>query len=286
MNYTIDTTDIDRLRASFSVFSDRRFNAGFAAGLTRTAQAVKVDQQREMRDVFRSPTAFALGQVFVNRATAANLSAEVGVSDYPFTVGFLKPHIFGGTRRLKRFESLLIRAGAMPAGMRAVPGRFAKLDAFGNLPGGYVRQILSQLRIEPTQGSTSALPVATAADRRLVGNARRGSGFVGPIDGSAAKGARSRVNRVQSAYRRAGGQFIALPNGRGKLRPGVYLVRGTAFGRSDPKPVLIYVNRTNYEAERFDFFFVANRSIEKNLSPEINAGLRDQLRRWALKYGA
>lgn len=286
MNYEIDTSDLERVRLSYAGFSDRRFNAGLASALTGVAQGVRDDEQREIRDVFDRPTPFALGQVYVRRATAANLVAEVGVSDYPFTVGFLKPHVFGGRRRLKRFEKLLIGAGAMPAGTYAVPGRFARLDAFGNISAGQLRQVLSQLRIEPTQGATSALPAVSSADRRLVRNARARSGFVGPMSGTAVKNARAKVRRVETAYRRAGGQFVAFPNGRGKLRPGIYQVtQFRKFGRSDPRPILIFVSSASYEAERFDFFYVANLGVQRRLGQAVDASMADQLRRWAAKYG-
>lgn len=286
MNYTIDTTDLDRLRRSFDAFSDRRFRAGLAQAATATAQAVKGDQQREIRDVFDRPSPFTLGQVYVRRATAENLQAEVGVSDAPYSIGYLKWHVRGGQRTRKRFEKLLIAGGAMPGDRYAVPGKFARLDAFGNISTGQLRQVLSQLRIEPTQGATSVLPRITAGDKRLVANARRGSGFVGPLSGSAVKDARARINRVNAAQRRAGGQFVAFPNGRGKLPPGIYQVRATAFGRSDPRPIIIFVTRTFYEAERFDFEYVSRLSVARHLPGAVNAAMADQLRRWQAKYGS
>jgi len=285
MNFTIDTTDLDRVRRAYAQFSDRRFAAGLATALTSTAKAVRVAQQAEIRDVFDRPTPFTLRQIFVWRATAQNLVAEVGVTDYPYSVSYLKPHIFGGQRRTKRFERLLMSRGVMPEGTFAVPGRFAKIDAFGNISTGQLRQILSQLRIEPTQGATSVLRPATDADRRLVASGRRGSGFVGPIHGTSLKDARQRVNAVEAAFRRAGGQFVAFPNGRGKLPPGIYRVRGTAFGRSDPQPVIIFVSRAKYEAGRYDFAYVSQLAVQRHLPVEVKRAMEDQLRRWAAKYG-
>jgi hypothetical protein len=285
MIYEIDTTDLERVRQSYAQFSDRRFAAGLATAPTAVAQGVREDEQREIRDVFDRPTPFALGQIYVQRATAASLQAEVGVSDWPFTVGFLKPHIFGGSRRLKRFERLLISAGAMPDDTFAVPGQFAKLDAYGNMSTGQLRQVLSQLRIEPTQGATSALPSVSGAERRMLRNARPGSGFVGPMSASARKTAQAKLRRVETAYRRAGGRFVAFPYGRGKLPPGIYQITQFArLGRSDPRPILIFVTRAMYEAQRFDFFYVSKLGVQRRLGPAVDAAMADQLRRWAAKY--
>lgn len=285
MNFTIDTRQLDQLREQYRQIGRQSFDKGLAIALTRIAQQIKAAQQREISDVFDRPTRYTLGQVYLRYATVARLEAEVGISDYPYTVGYLKWHIVGGQRRAKAFERLLMRAGAMPEGMRAVPGRFAQLDAFGNFTGAKVRQILSQLRIEPTQGATSALPRATSADRRLVANARRGSGFVGPLNRSAVLDARARVKRISAAYGRAGGQFVAFPNGRGKLRPGIYLMPATAGARRNPKPVLIFVTKAEYEAGTFDFGYVSRLAFERTASRQVNLAMAEQLQRFQQKYG-
>lgn len=271
MNFTIDTRDLEQARRSFSRFSDRRFNGGLATALTRTAQAVKLAQQAEMRDVFDRPSPYTLGAVFVDRARVDKLEARIGIADSPGGRGrapikYLRWQIGGGLRTPKAYESALIRAGAMPDDMRTVPGRFARLDAYGNISAGQVRQILSQLRIELSSGATSALP-------RVV-----------PADNDATRKAKQR--RIKAAYSRAGGQYVAFPNGRGKLRAGIYQVRSTAFGRTDPKPVLLFVTQAQYEAGRYDFDYVSRLAIERNLPREVDAAMADQLRRWADKYGA
>ena len=107
---------------------------------------------------------------------------------------------------------------------------------------------------------------------------------IGPLSGSAVKDARARINRVNAAQRKAGGEFVAFPNGRGKLPPGIYQVRATAFGRSDPKPVIVFVTRASYEAGRLDFDYVSQISVARNLPAQVNAAMADQLRRWRAKY--
>lgn len=289
MRYSIDTSDLERVRRSFEQFSDRRFAAGLATALTATAKAVQTAQQAEMRDVFDRPTRWTLGAVYVQPAAAAKLEAAVGIMDNPFggrpPIKWLRWQIRGGLRTPTALERRLMAAGAMPNDMRLVPGRFARLDAFGNISTGQIRQILSQLRIELSSGATSALPRVSGADRRLIARARRRSGFVGPISGSALKDARARVNRVNAAYKRAGGQFVAFPLGRGKLRPGIYQVRDFgALGRSDPRPVLIFVSKAQYETGRYDFDYVSQLAIRRHLPAQVDAAMADQLRRWAKQY--
>lgn len=285
MNLTIDVSELQRARQGLAGFSSRRLDAALATALTRTALEVRRAQEREMRDVFDRPTKFTLNSLYLKPAQANNLQAEVGIKDdlsQRSPLKWLRWQVRGGQRTPKAFEKLLISAGAMPAGMVAVPGRFAKLDAFGNHSPGQLRQILSQLRIEPTQGATSALPTLGTRDQAALRDAAA-KGARGPVNASAVKDARSKRNRINSAYRRAGGQFVAFPGGRGKLRPGIYQVRATAFGRTDPKPVIIFVARARYEAGRFDFDYVARLVADRSLANNINAALQEQIRRLAAK---
>ena len=143
------------------------------------------------------------------------------------------------------FERKLIAAGAMRDGDRMVPGRYAKRDAFGNVSRGQLVQILSQMRIDSTIGSTRSLPRLDFNDRKIDRNRK--------------------LRSIRAAYKRAGGQYLALPNGsaRGKLLPGIYLV--DRFNRQDILPVLIFVSKAQYEARRFDFGYVAELAIQRNL---------------------
>jgi hypothetical protein len=289
MQVTIDSRQIEQLRRSYSAFSDRRFNAGLATALTRAAQAVKLAQQAEMRDVFDRPSPYTLGSVFVDRARADKIEARVGIANSPggrgrAPISWLRWQINGGQRTPKAYERALMRAGAMPDDMRTVPGKFARLDAFGNISAGQIRQILSQLRIELSSGATSTLPRVGKGERALIAGGGKGQ-VVGPLFTSFVKDAKAKQRRIDSAYRRAGGQYVAFPNGRGKLRAGIYQVRSTGFGRTDPKPVLIYVKSANYEAGRYDFHYVSELAVQRNLPGAVNQALQDQLRRWAAKQG-
>lgn len=212
--------------------------AAFAqvVALTRTALDVQAAEKQEMRSAFDRPTPYTLNSIFVRPATKAKPEALVGVKDDENgVVGssaivpalYLGPEIDGGSRHVKRFERRLQLDGAMPRGWFAVPGKFARLDEYGNLSRGQITQILSQLTLTKVSGYTANIS------------------------------ARSR----KGAIKRAGGQFLALPKGRGKLIPGIYQVRDTAFGRSAPRPVVIFVPAVHYRP-RFHFDQVGRQAAE------------------------
>lgn len=259
MNVTIDTSELQRIADQLRGYPRRQAKSA-ATALTRTAVAVRDAEQREIRDVFDRPTRFTLDSLFVRGASAERLEALIGLKD---NVGGARPalswlrwHIYGGNRKAKAYERLLMRAGAMPTDTRSVPGKFARLDAFGNISKGQIVQILSQLRIDSTVGSTRALPKATVADN--------------------AKTRRHKENRIRIARGKAGGEYVAFPHRRGRLPAGVYLVGGRDFGarvgygRSGAiRPVLIFVSKAEYEAGRFDFHYVAERTIVRVLPVEL-----------------
>lgn len=104
----------------------------------------------EMREVFDRPTPWALGGLRFKLATEAKPLVRIWIEETPGkgipAARFLAAEIEGGPRKLKRFERALIAAGKMPPGSRAVPGRQAPLDAYGNVPGPFIVRMLSDLR--------------------------------------------------------------------------------------------------------------------------------------------
>jgi hypothetical protein len=269
---TVDIEGLKEVQQSLQGFSNRRLNAALATGLTRTAQKVAEAQRREMVDVFDRPSRYTLQGVFVRPATAQSLEAEVGIKD-EFSGGndrgqakYLRWQIRGGQRVFTGFERALRSGGQIDGGDFAVPGRFARRTPEGNISPGQIQQILSQLRIDATRGSTRSLPTFGFDDT--------------------GKDRRRKKGVIKRAVRRAGGQFIALPKGRGKLKPGIYLVRDTGFGRTDPKPVVRFVSSASYEPERFDFFFVARLAVQRNLQAEVQRALTESVARFNLQRGA
>lgn len=284
MNLTIDASEVTAIAARLRDFPHRMRKTA-AIALTRTMVQVQEAERAEMRDVFDRPTPYTVGgqgnsrdALFLRPATPELLEAQVGVKHSIGSSGrpairWLKWHIYGGNRTPKAFERLLLSIGAMRAGDVSVPGKFAKLDAFGNVSRGQITQILSQLRVDTYTGSSRSLPRVAAEDN--------------------AKTKRYKQNVIRRAYGRAGGQYVAFQDGRGKLPPGVYLMEGRnfgakwGFGRSGSvKPVLIFVPRARYEAGRFDFHYVAELGIRRHLAREMKRAVDDALAYMAANQGA
>jgi hypothetical protein len=222
--------------------------AGFAqvVALTRTALDAKVAEQETMRSVFDRPTPYTINSVFVKPATKAKPEAQVGLKDeYGFPSEnqitanrYLGPHIDAGPRSTKRFEKRLQLDGQMPRGWFAVPGQFARLDEYGNISRGQITQILSQLTLTKVSGYSAGITV------------------------------RSR----KGAIKRAGGEFIALPHGRGKLPPGIYQVTQFSAGRSAPRPVVIFF-KSVANRRRFEFNGVAEQAADTFYTAHFEAAL-------------
>jgi hypothetical protein len=259
MDAVIDTADLQRAMQRIAHMPRA---ARFAAikGLTRTAVDVAAAERHEIADSFDRPTPTTLNAIYTRAATSERPFAEVGVKD-EFDVrgsrgqiSWLRWQIYGGSRSLKAFERVLFGAGSS---LRAVPGRFAPLDPYGNVSSGTIVRILSHLRADSYAGSTRALPRVLPTDT--------------------AKDARRKRKVINAAYRRAGGQYFALYSQRGKLSPGIYLSRSTAFGRTDPKPILHFVKGANYEPRRFEFHYTAELVISRKLVAHINRAVLEEL---------
>ena len=223
--------------------------------ILKTAQHVIKAEQEEMRRVFDRPTNFTLNSLTV-KFDKPNMRASVEVKDGYWTRSdnYLSVQREGGRRRLKALERNLQHYGVMPEGWIAVPGEGARLDVFGNMSVGQIRQILSWFdAAERVLGSTQNMGEKGRAKKRK--GTRRSEAFE---------------------------YFAALPghrtgrrswkNGRSQsLTPGIY--KRTFFGHGTAiKPVIIFVRNATY-AKRFKFFEVANKTVDKHFAAEFNAAM-------------
>lgn len=220
-----------------------------AKALTKAAQAVQEKQKHEMRDSFDRPTHYTLSSVYIKPARKDKLVAAVGIKDFAAkatpAVKFLLPGVKGGVRRMKRFEKALQAVGAMPAGFRAVPGSAAQMDMYGNIKPSQIVQILSWFKAFPEMGYKANM----SGKRRA----------------SLQKGSKTKQG---FAY------FSGRPGGR--LPDGVWQRFNFAKG-SAIKPVLIFVRSVHYQ-KIFDFYYVAQKTAEREMPALIDAAIADAIR--------
>lgn len=224
-----------------------------SVALNRTAEWAETNVRKEMTKVFDRPTPYFLRSLRVIRSTKTKLHATLWFKDKNSVENSAKmvaPHIYGGDRRFKPMEARLWHLGVLPSGWKVIPGEAARFDAMGNMSPGQVSQILNVLGAYKEAGYNKAND--RTRERLRKGNVKKGQ-----------YGFEYWVNPVGSK--------------RGRhLLPGVYQRVYTAFGQS-LKPVLIFVNRTNYK-QRLDFEGIVRRTVDQRFPAEFDAAFDRAIR--------
>lgn len=242
------TIDTKALAAGLQA-AQRKVDRCAAIALTKTAKHAQKAVIAEMPRVFDRPTPYALRGTRVKPANykTGRLEASVefknDVSKGTPAEKYLQAEVFGGSRRLKRFEVALQRIGVLPAGMFAVPGKAMRLDAFGGIPARTIVQMLSYLQAFGEQGYSAN---ASAEKRARL-----------------AKGSRSKH----------GYELVVIRPGRrpargGKqLAPGVWKRTYTGFG-SGLQPLLMFVSQPMYRP-RLDLDRIRDQAVETHFATEF-----------------
>lgn len=199
----------------------------------RGVEAVKA----EMRRVFDRPTPWVLnGMQVVPAPNGATVEWKPGGGSKSIPAEkILRAQIEGGPRRLKRFERLI----GLPPNRIAVPGKWAELDAYGNIKAGQLVKILSELRLFGESG--------------YIANRRN----------------RSRGTRRRENY------FIIRPGSEHeRLWPGIYRIANEVGGA--PLLVIAFVRAANYRA-RFAPARVIRETVQTEARAVWDLALRGQL---------
>lgn len=201
-----------------------------------------------MPRVFDRPTPLTQKAVLYNKATKQRPYADIFLRDEAFKgtppAKYLRTQVEGGSRRRKGIENRLAARGILPAGMFVVPGKFAPLDAYGNVPGSVLNQILSQIgaRFDPLQNETDA--------------------------------SRGRRKRRQRRQGQADTDYIALTS-KGRRRAGIYQRVKFNFGgkiKHAIRPVLIFVSKAVYRP-RFHIFDIARKVFARRYPEQFRQSL-------------
>ena len=230
------TVDADNfLSRQFTALEQQNLPFATMRAVNETAIAIRQRWAEAAPRVFDRPVPLTVNAAQYEKATKQKLFAVVKLRDEASNgtppAKYLLTEVEGGTRRKTGLEKLLQAKGAMPAGMFAVPGKGAELDAYGNIRKGQISKVLSQLgaRNDPLQNETD-----TSRDRR-------------------------RKRAVKKGIR--GGEFFTLKAKRGRMLPGIYERIVSGFG-STVRSLFIFVRGAQYKP-RYNIFDLAQSAWDK-----------------------
>lgn len=253
LDVKIDFTKAQRLMTRLS---GAEFRQAQAKALTDAGFEARKALLSEMEASFDRPTPYIRRSIQVQQATAEKLTATVeptymgGKGVYPQNI--VRHHVFGGQRTVKASERAFARIGILQPGFSIVPGSACKLDAYGNIPRGFMNQLISYFGAFSEQGYKANM-TAKRKDK-LASRGRTASGY-------------KTINGV--AY------FVAwggVRSGRSSHLPyGIW--SKTGIHGVDVKPILIFVRTPTY-TKRLDFY---GRPVEAALA-KFNPRLRYHMR--------
>lgn len=243
------TIDTKALAAGLQA-AQRKVDRCAAIALTKTAQHAQKAVIAEMPRVFDRPTPYALRGTRVKPANyktgrlEASVEFKTDVSKGTPAEKYLQAEVFGGRRRLKRFEIALQRIGVLPSGMFIVPSQAMRLDAFGGIPARPIEQVLSYLQAFGEQGYSANMTSGKRA--KLAKGTRRKYGY------------ELVVIRPNRKPQRGGKQ----------LAPGIWQRTYTGFG-SSLQPLMMFVRAPTYRV-RLPLQEIGNRAMASYFPGEFN----------------
>ena len=224
---------------------------------------VREKEMETAAKVFDRPKPQTVKNFFVRKATKQNPVAQIWF-DQIYNRGYeeyMVPEVEGGSRKMKPSEQRL--------GHFYVPGIGAKLDKYGNMQGGQITQVLSQLgrfgdvagydmnqtarskgRRARAKKSTEYFIVTQKTGGLVPGIYQRTSGGMGPFQKGASPWFTGKTSRTlpPGAFQkgRSSGPFSSVIRGRGVI------------------PVVIFTKGAPSYKALFPFYKVAQQVIDQN----------------------
>lgn len=242
MQFDVQAENLGAVADLLAKMSGEQMRQAHAAALNDVAFQIRRDMQAEMASVFDRPTPFITRAPKVFAARPDKLSVAILPtmhSENTWSSGgkvgvdpqdVLQAQEWGGIRRDKKSEAVLRRAGLLPAGYQtAIPRQPfpGSTDAYGNISGKFMQQLLSYLQAYSEQGYKANM------------GARKKRGFEGGRNYSNLRTRKTHVERDRRF-------FVVQPHRSGTthLAPGVWAASGTHG--VIVQPVLMFVRAGTY----------------------------------------
>ena len=231
------TTNVEDLSKALRTLGSEQLPFALALAATRMGQRIRGAEQTALRQEIHNPTNTTLNSLYLKSATKAKPEATVWFKDKWFAGvpadTYLRPLVYGGQRKHKRFEKALIARGLMRSNQYAIP-RPSVLDSHGNVKGAQVMRILS------------------------------GLGAAETVLGYTANASNSRRSRAKNNKR-----FFVAKIGNAE---GVWERQQSAFG-SGVKLWFLFVDSAPQYSPGLDFFGIAERTMTEWYGFEFAAAM-------------
>lgn len=228
---------------------ERKIKVVTKSALNDAAYLAKKKTEEAIGAVFDRPTPWIKKSVRYVKATADRLQAQIDFDAWGNKTGVtaekvLEAEIYGGKRRHKRHEIALQKALILPQGYYVVPGEAADMDAYGNMKGAQIVQIVAWFRgFGRYSGDLKSMTDKTRDRLRKGGKKRQGFEYFYVPPGG------------RRSFQRDGGK-----SGSHAMQPGIYKRLYTGFGTAI-RPVMIFVRAPQYK-KRLDFYGIAERAAK------------------------
>jgi hypothetical protein len=214
--------------------------------INRTLNDAKAEVVSTMQKVFDTPRPFVLRGVRTQYSSKRDLRGRIYLEDSPgkgvAVDRVLLAQVIGGERRFLKFEKALQARNLLPSGMYAVPTKYAPRDAYGNVPGNFVVQVLAYLQAFGEQGYKSNMTRDSRGRKKLD---RAGIGF-----------------------------FVGKP--QPKLPLGIWERRAFASG-SAIRPIFIFVKSVRYQ-KRLPFYEVVEEVYQARFPVHFRSAFDEAMR--------
>lgn len=245
--------DFSRLERALLDMSKELAGKTAATAVSRTAARARLDMRDKLQHVFRDPTPFTVNSIrfsadVPNREATLYISEDGAKGTSP--AKYLRAEIMGGQRRDKRSERALIDRGMMEPGQQIVPGKGARLDSYGNIPGARIVKILSALSAFGEQGYSANISQAR----------------------------RRKLRKLGMAVKKTGTDYFIGRDKDGRPRAVYHLV-----GPGDVRPELYFVDRRTTYKPRFDFTGMAHEIFADKWPKEMRRAFYEAMESMGLK---
>lgn len=241
------------LQAKFSDLEIRQLPFATVGAINDALFSARDAWQQSIGQVFDRPTQLTLNAVLYTKATKQTLYGELYLRNEARKgtppSRYLLPQVKGGTREDKPFEYLLRKAGILGADEYVVPARGFPLDAYGNVPAGVVKTIISDLQATRFDASARSTPTSRRRRSRRKDVAKRAIYFESAPNLSASQGKRQHLPRA------------------------IYQRTSFALG-SSIRMVFIIVKSAPSYSPRFDAIEIANKAFRESFPVRFKERLR------------